>query len=327
MHRRNFIGLIGGGAIAWPLAAHAQNSIPVVAYLGVGSPEILASRLAGFRKALSEAGFDEGRNLTVEYHSFNGQYDGLTPALEDLNRRRVAAIVIPGSTPITLVAKKTAAAVPIVFGVAENPVSLGLVDSLAHPGGNATGVNFLALEIDTKRLDLMHDLVPKAKRIAVLLNPANARYTEGTKQALAAAAPAIGVDITFFNASTPDEIETAFAAMERERAEALFIATEAFFSSRAAQLSALAIRYRLPASFANRELARAGLLMTYGANSEEVGHQIGVYVGRILRGAKPDDLPVIQTSKFDLVINMKTAQALGVAVPPMLLARADDVIE
>ncbi len=327
MRRREFIGFAGGAAVTWPLAVRAQNSLPVVAYLSVGSPEVLALRLAGFRKGLNEAGLTEGQNVTIEFHSFNGQYEGLTPVLEDLNRRRVAAIAIPGGTPVTLAAKKIATAVPIVFGVAENPVSLGLVSSLARPGGNATGVNFLAIEFDTKRLELMHDVVPAARRVAVLLNPANARYTEATTQALAAASPTIGVDTTFFNASTPDEIDAAFAAMARAGAEALFIATEAFFAGRAAQLAALAIRYRLPASSANRELARAGLLMSYGASSDEIGHQIGVYAGRIIKGARPDDLPVVQTHKFDLVINIKTAQALGIEVPPTLLARADDVIE
>ena len=326
MKRREFITLVGGAA-AWPLAARAQNALPVVAFLSVGSPDVLADRLAGFRKGLNQAGFIEGQNVTVEYHWFNGQYEGLTPVLEDLNHGRVAAIAIVGSTPISLAARKTVATTPIVFGVAEDPVSLGLVSSLAHPGGNATGINFQAIEIDTKRLNVMHDLVPKARRVAVLLNPANVRYTEATSRALAAAAPAIGVDLTFFKASTPDDVDTAFAAMAREHAEAVFIATEAFFSSRAEQLSALAIRYRLPASSAARELAHAGLLMTYGANFEAVAHQIGLYTGQIVKGAKPADLPVVQSDKFDLVINMKTAQVLDIAVPPMLLARTDEVIE
>jgi putative ABC transport system substrate-binding protein len=326
MKRREFITLVGG-ATAWPLAARAQKSLPVVAFLSVGSPEAFADRLGGFRTGLNQAGFIEGQNVAVEYHWFNGQYEGLTAVLEDLNRRSVAAIAIPGSTPISLAARKTIATAPIVFGVAENPVSLGLVSSLAHPGGNATGINFLAIEIDTKRLNLMHDLVPRARRVAVLLNPANVRYTEATAQALAAAAPAIGVDLTFFKASTPDDIDAAFAAMAGEHAEAVFIGTEAFFSSRSEQLSELAIRYRLPASSATRGLARAGLLMTYGASFEKMAHQIGAYAGQIINGAKPADLPVVQADKFDLVINMKTAQALGVAVPPMLLARADEVIE
>jgi len=326
MRRRDFIAVLGGAA-AWPLAARAQSALPVVAYLSVGSPQTLATRHAAFRKGLGEAGLIEGQNVAVEYHWFNGQYEGLTPVLEDLERRRVAALAIPGSTPISLAAKKTMTTVPIVFGVAENPVSLGLVASLAHPGGNATGVNFFAIEIDTKRLSLMHDLVPKAKRIAVLLNPSNARYTEATSKALAAAAPTIGVEIVFFKASTPDEIDAAFAAMAREHAEALFVATEAFFASRAAQLSALAIRHRLPASFANSDVARAGLLMSYGISIDDVAHQVGVYAGRILKGAKPADLPVVQTNKFELVINMTTAKALGIQVPPMLLARADEVIE
>ena len=327
MKRRAFIRLLGVTAIGAPSIVRAQKSVPIIAFLGIGSPEILGSRLAGFRRALSDAGFNEGKNLTIEYHSFTGRYEGLTQVLEDLDRRRIAAIVVPGSTPITLAAKKSVTAVPIIFGVAENPVSLNLVSSLAHPGGNATGVNFLAIEFDTKRLGLMHELLPNATRIALLLNPANARYTEATKQALVAAAPAMSVDFAFFNASTPDEIDIAFQAMSRERVEAVFIATEAFFASRVAQLPELAIRHRLPASFANREHARAGLLMSYGASQDEIGHQIGTYAARIINGAKPEDLPVQQAVKFDLVINLKTAQVLGVAVPPILLARADEVIE
>ena len=326
MRRRKFLGLLSG-AMAWPIGASAQSGIPAVAYLSVGSPDTMATRTAGFRKGLQETGFIEGRTVTVEYHWFNGQYDGLTSVLQDLNKRKLAAIAIPGSTPISLAAKKLVADIPIVFGVAENPVSLGLVSSLARPTGNATGTNFFAIEIDTKRLGLMHELVPAAKKVAVLLNPANPRYSEATRRAISAAAPSLGIEVSFFEASTSEEIETAFPAMARMNAGALFVATEAFFSSRGSQLSQLALAYRLPACSSNRELARAGLLMTYGASFEEIGRQIGFYVGRILKGEKPADLPVVQSEKLDLTINGKTAAALGLSVPPMMLARADEVID
>jgi putative tryptophan/tyrosine transport system substrate-binding protein len=224
LKRRTFITLLGGAA-AWPLAARAQQSaMPTVAFLSVGSPEIVAGRVSAFRKGLSETGYIEGQNVAVEYHWLEGKYGGLNSVLDDLMRRRVAVIAIPGSTPVSLAAKAAITTIPIVFGVAENPVTLGLVASLAKPGGNATGINFFAVETDAKRLGLMHELLPKASRIAALLNPANARYTETTSKSLREAAPSLGVEIIFFNASTPNEIDAAFAAMTRERAEALFIA-------------------------------------------------------------------------------------------------------
>ena len=320
--------LLGGAAAAWPLAARAQQpAIPVVAFLAVGSPDALRGRVVAFRKGLSETGWIEDWNVGVEYHWLEGNYGGLSAVLDDVIRRGVAVLAIPGSVPISVAAKAATATIPIVFGVAEDPVLLGLVKSLAHPGSNATGINFFAIETDTKRLGLMRELVPKAVRIAVLVNPANVRYTEATTKALRKAATLIGVELAFFNASTPAEIDSAFAAIVHERADALFIAAEAFFGSRSTQLVTLTARDRLPASFVSRELAEAGLLMSYGTSISDMARQVGVYTGAILNGSTPADLPVQQPTKFELVINLKTARALGLEVPATLLARADEVIE
>jgi putative ABC transport system substrate-binding protein len=250
------------------------------------------------------------------------------PALvDDLARRRVAVIATPGSNPAALAAKAATATIPIVFGVAEDPVALGLVASLAHPGGNATGVNFFATEINAKRLGLMHELLPKATRFAVLVNPTNATSAETTAKALKEAAPSFGLELLFGNASTPAEIDTAFAAFARERAGALFIAPDGFFGSRGAQFAALAARDRLPASFVSRETVEAGLLMSYGTSFDDMFRQIGIYTGSILKGTKPADLPVLQSTKFEFILNLKTARSLGIDIPPTLLARADEVIE
>jgi ABC-type uncharacterized transport system substrate-binding protein len=326
MKRRDFM-MLAGGAAFWSVAARAQQAtLPMVAFLSVGSPDTMAGRVAAFRKGLSETGYAES-NVLVEYHWLGGQYEHLTAVVDDLIRRGVAVFAIPGSTPVSLTVKAATKTIPIVFGVAENPVTLGLVASLARPGGNATGVNFFAIETDAKRLGLMHDLLPKATRIAVLINPANVRYSEATSKSLEESARTLGVNLVFFKASTADEIDAAFTAIVRERADALFVATEAFFASRGAQLAALATRYRMPSSFSTRELVQAGLLMSYGASINDMSRQIGIYTGSILKGARPEDLPVIQAARFELVINLATAKALGVEIPPMLLARADEVIE
>jgi putative ABC transport system substrate-binding protein len=326
MKRREFIALAGGAAFGSVAARAQQATLPMVAFLSVGSPDTMAGRVAAFRKGLSETGYAES-NVLVEYHWLGGQYEHLTAVVDDLIRRRVAVFAIPGSTPVSLTVKAATKTIPIVFGVAENPVTLGLVASLARPGGNATGVNFFAIETDAKRLGLMHDLLPKATRIAVLINPANVRYSEATSKSLEESARTLGVNLVFFKASTADEIDAAFTAIVRERADALFVATEAFFASRGAQLAALATRYRMPSSFSIREVAQAGLLMSYGASINDMSRQIGIYTGSILKGARPEDLPVIQAARFELVINLATAKALGVEIPPMLLARADEVIE
>jgi putative ABC transport system substrate-binding protein len=328
MRRREFVTLLGGAAAAWPLVTRAQQpTMPVVAFLRVGSPDANVGLVIAFRKGLSETGYVEGQNVLVEYHWLEGQYERLKVMFDDLRQRRVAVIAIPGSTPISLAAKAAISTIPIVFGVGENPVTLGLVASLAHPGGNATGFNFFSIETDAKRLELMHALLPKVTRIAALVNPANVRYTEATSKSLHEAARTLGLEIVFVNASTTAEIDAAFAAIARERADALFIASEAFFATRGVQLATLAARDRIPASFSGRELAKAGLLMSYGTSITDMARHVGIYIGSILKGAKPADLPVIQATKFEFVINLQTAKSLGIEVSPMLLARADEVIE
>jgi len=327
MRRREIIVLLGATA-AWPLTARAQQpALPLVAFINSGTAEAQTTRLAAFRKGMSEAGYVESQNVTVEYHWMNGHYEGLPALLDDLVRRRVAVIATPGSNPAALAAKAATASIPIVFGVAEDPVALGLVASLAHPGGNATGVNFFAAEIDAKRLGLMHELLPKATRFAVLVNPTNATSAETTANAIKEAAASFGLELLFGNASTPAEIDTAFAAFARERAAAVFIAPDGFFGSRGAQFAALAARDRLPASFVSRETVEAGLLMSYGTSFDDMFRQIGIYTGSILKGTKPADLPVLQATKFEFILNLKTARSLGVDIPPTLLARADEVIE
>jgi putative tryptophan/tyrosine transport system substrate-binding protein len=328
MKRREFIGLFSTTVLAWPPIARAQQAAtPIVAYLGVGSPDAVAGRINAFRKGLGETGYTEDRNVQVEYHWLDGQYQHLAAVLDDLIRRHVAVMAIPGTTPISLAAKSATNTIPIVFGVAEDPVKLGLVTSLARPGGNATGINFFAIEAETKRFGLMHDLLPNAARFAVLINPSNPRYSEVTSKSLSEAARTLGLDIVFYKASTPGEIDAAFAAMARDRADALFIGGEALFLSRGVQIATLAIRDRLPASFPARELVQAGLLMSYGADLIDMARQVGIYTGSILKGAKPADLPVLQSTRFEFVINLQTARSLNLDIPPMLLARADEVIE
>jgi putative tryptophan/tyrosine transport system substrate-binding protein len=301
--------------------------MPIVAFLSVGSPDVAAGRISAFRKGLGETGYTEDRNVQVEYHWFEGQYQHLTVVLDDLIQRQVAVMAIPGSTPISLAAKSATNTIPIVFGVGEDPVRLGLVTSLAQPGGNATGINFFGIETEAKRLGLMHDLLPKAASFAVLLNPSNPRYSEATSKSLSEAASTLGLDIVFYKASTPGEIDAAFTAMARDRADALFIGDEALFASRSVQIATLAVRDQLPASFSSRELVQAGLLMSYGTNLIDMVRQVGIYTGSILKGAKPADLPVLQSTKFEFVINLQTARSLNLDIPPTLLARADEVIE
>jgi len=312
-------------AAGWPLAARAQQlALPVVAFISGGSADAQAARLAGFRKGLSEAGYAGAQNVTVEYHWLEGHYERLPALLADLVRRRVAVIATldPNSA---LPAKAATTTIPIVFAVGEDPVALGLVASLAHPDGNATGINFFTNEVNAKRLGLMHELLPKATRFAVLLNPANAASAPAAF--VKEAAHALGLEMLFLNASTPAEIDAAFAALARERAEALFIAGDALFTSRAVQLATLAVRDRIPASYSAREMVEAGLLMSYGTSFVDTWRQVGVYTGSILKGAKPADLPVLQSTKFELALNLQTARSLGLDIPPTLLARADEVIE
>jgi putative tryptophan/tyrosine transport system substrate-binding protein len=326
--RREFIRLIRGAALAWPLAARAQQAaVPVVAFIHGGAAETMAPYAAGFRKGLSEAGYAEGQNVIVEYHWLEGHYERLPAVAADLVRRRVSVIATPGSTEASRAAKAATATIPIVFGVPADPVTLGLVASLARPGGNATGINFFSLEINAKRLGIIHELLPKARCFAVLLNPAARADAEATSKALDEAARAFGVDIAFQNASTRDAIDTAFAGFAREKPDALFIAADSFFAGRAVQLAMLSMRERLPASFTTRPMVQAGLLMSYGVDIIDTFRQVGVYTGTILKGARPADLPVQQSTKLQLVFNLQTAKALGLEIPPMLLARADEVIE
>jgi putative tryptophan/tyrosine transport system substrate-binding protein len=329
IRRREFIFTLCGAAAAWPLAARAQQStMPVVGLVNARPPEEVSGRAVGaFRKGLSETGYVEGQNVTVEYHLFGGQFDRLPALMADLVRRRVAVIATPGGNYAAQVAKAATTTIPIVFGVGEDPVKLGLVASLNRPDGNATGINFFPQEVIAKRLALMHELVPKAVRIAVLIHPANAPVAESTVREVSEAAHAVGLQTQVFNASTGREIEVAFAALVRDRADALFVAPDGFFVGRRVQFATLATRYAIPASYSTREQVEAGGLMSYGTDFLDSWRRVGVYTGQILKGAKPGDLPVLQSTKFEFVINQQTARALGLEIPPTLLARADEVIE
>ena len=317
--------LLGGAAAGWPLVARAQQpALPVVGLVNAGSSD--APLGAAFRKGLNEAGYFEGQNVTVEYHWLEGQFDRLPALMADLVRRRVAVIATPAGNFAAQVAKAATTTIPIVFGVAEDPVKLGLVASLARPSGNLTGINFFTSELTAKRLALLHELVPKAVRIAMLVNPANPA-TESAIRDIPEAARAMGLQIQVLNASTRSEIEAAFASLVRDRAEALYVAGDVFFTSRRVQFATLAASYRIPASYPSRQAVEAGGLMAYDSDRVGMYRQVGAYTGQILKGAKPADLPVLQSTKFELVINLQTARALGIEVPATLLARADEVIE
>ena len=327
MKRRLFISLLGGAA-AWPLAARAQQpATPVIAFIDATSAVASARWTAAFRKGLNETGYTEGRNVAVEYHWLEGRYDRLPALLAELVGRRVAVIATPGSTPAALAAKAATTTIPIVFGVGEDPVKLGLVANLARPGGNATGVNFFVSEVVRKRLGLLRDLIPRAVRIAVMINSGNAATAEATLREVQKAADALGLQIHVVNASTSDEINAAFATISHERAEALFLGPDAFFNSRRVQLVTLSARDRIPTAYSTRDYVEVGGLMSYGTNITDSFSQAGVYVGKILNGTKPAELPVIQSTKFEFVINLQTAKALGLDVPSGLLLAADEVIE
>ena len=327
MRRREFITLIGGAAATWPIAARAQQpALPVVGFIRDGSADANARFAAAFRKGLNETGYVDGQNVTIEYHWLEGQYDRLPALMADLVGRRVAVIATPGIVP-TLAAKAATTTIPIVFGVGDDPVRLGLVTNLARPGGNATGINFFVNEVAAKRLRLLHDLVPKAVRIAVLVNLAKASTEEFTLRAVQEAAPTLGLKIQILNASTIGEIDAAFATIARDHSDALLVAPDAFFVSRRVQFITLTARDRIPATYSLRDYVAIGGLMSYGTNLADSFHQVGVYTGSILKGAKPADLPVVQATKFEFVINLQTARALGIEVPPGLLSIADEVIE
>ena len=326
IRRHNFVILLGGGAAAWPFAARAQQpAMPVIGLIDAASAADRSDVMVAFREALAEAGYIEGQNVAIEYRWAEGRFDRLPELATDLVRRRVNVIVTPATTAAALAAKAATATIPIVFGVGGDPVQLGLVASLNRPGGNATGLNFFTIELMAKRMQLLRELVPAAKRVAVLINPTD-RSFEMTLRDVEAAA--IGQQVVAIEAATGREIDAAFESLEREKvADALFVSGGAFFTMRRAQLAILAARYALPATYSQRLFVEVGGLMSYGTSFADNWRQVGLYTGRVLKGAKPADLPVSQSTKFELVINLNTARALRLEVPPTLLARADEVIE
>jgi putative ABC transport system substrate-binding protein len=326
MKRRAFITLVGGGA-AWPLAARAQQrAMPVVGLLHPTSLDAVSSRLRAFHQGLKETGFVEGENVAIAYRFAENQIDQLPELAADLARRQVAVIVAV-ATPAAFAAKAATTTVPIVFVSPEDPVGLGLVASLARPDGNLTGINWFASELAAKRLELLRELVPGAARVALLVEPANVRITERTVRDVEAAARAMGLQIRLLNANTSREIDTAFATLVSERPDALFVGSSSFFNARRVQLAHWATHHKVPATYTGREYVEAGGLMSYGASLPDAWRQVGAYAGRILKGAKPAELPVVQSTKLELVINAQTARILGLEIPSTLLARADEVIE
>jgi ABC-type uncharacterized transport system substrate-binding protein len=327
VNRRECISLIGGAAAAWPLAARAQQQpLPVVGFLHSGSPSGRSHRLAACHAGLGEGGYVEGQNVAIEYRWAEDRYERLPALAANLMQRQVALIVTPGSTPAALAAKAATSTIPIVFAVADDPVKLGLVASLNRPGGNATGVNYFTLYLGPKRLGLLHELLPRGGVVAVLDNPNNPVAPSATAE-LRAAAAAVGRTIETFHASNSDEINRAFRAMAERKAVGLVVVPDSSFTTRMIQIITLATRHGIPAIFQSREWAEASGLMSYGANIPDVYRQVGAYAGRILKGAKPADLPVEQSTKFEFVINLQTAKAFDLEIPPTLSARADEVIE
>jgi putative ABC transport system substrate-binding protein len=327
MRRRQFITLLGGAAATWPLAARAQQqALPEVGLVYAGSA-ISDPYVASFRQGLSELGYVEGRNVVIEYRWAEGRPDRYQELVADLIRRRVDVIATGANTPASLAAKAATSTIPIVFGVADDPVKLGLVASIARPGGNATGVNFFLAELAGKRLGLLRELVPGAARVAVLVNPANTATTQSTVTEVQMAATSLGLQIQLLGAATIQEIDAAFETVVRERADALFVGADPFFSIRRVQLAIAAARHTVLAMFAARGYVEAGGLVSYGPNISDAFRQVGVYTGRILKGEKPADLPVVQSTKFELVINGQTARTLGLTVPASMLALADEVID
>jgi putative ABC transport system substrate-binding protein len=322
--RREFIALLGG-TVAWPLAAGAQQPpMPLIGFLYSASSD--PNRIRGFRRGLQEAGYREGENVTIEYRFAEGQTAQLPVLATDLARRRVS-VIFAGNSISALAAKAATTSAPVVFAIPEEPVALGLVASLARPGGNATGINFLNTEVVAKRLDLLREMVPSATRVAVLVNPTNAPNAEAVLRSVDAAARTLGLQTQVFKASTSREIDQSFAAFGRGQIDALFVSNDGFFFSRRVQLGILAAKYSLPASYGTREIVEVGGLMSYGADIPDAWREAGIYVGRILKGAMPADLPVLQATKFELVINHQTARSLDLTVPPTLLTTADEVIE
>jgi putative tryptophan/tyrosine transport system substrate-binding protein len=327
MRRREVITLLGSGAVAWPLAARAQQpAMPVVGFLGAPSAALYARYVSAVHQGLKEVGYIEHQNVAMEYRWADGQYDRLPALAADLVSRRVAVIVPIGGAPATVAAKAATSTIPIVFNLGADPIQLGLVANLNRPGGNITGIAMMALEIERKRMELLHELAPGSTSIAVLLNPANAQL-QSQESEMQAAARVIGRQVLVLKASTEQEIEAAFAALARERAGALLIGADTFFVSEVMLFVVLTARYSIPSIYPFKSYVDAGGLMSYGPSLLDAYRQTGVYAGRVLKGEKPADLPIVQPTKFELVINLKTAKALGIEVPPMLLARADEVIE
>ena len=327
MKRRTFITLLGGTAVAWPLAARAQQqAMPVVGFLGTTTPDDFADRVAAFRGGLKEAGYIEGKNVVVEYRWPEGNYDRLPTLAADLVRLQVAVIAAVGGEPSPLAAKAATATIPIVFSIGGDPVRLGLVASLNRPGGNITGVNFFQSDLGAKRLGLLHELLPKASVIGMLVNPTFGDAETHVRDAKEAALP-LGVQIHVVRARTTDDFDTAFATLAQQKIDALLLANDAFFLSERRKLIALAARYAIAAVYFWREFAVDGGLMSYSPSLSQAYRQVGIYTGKILNGAKPADLPVVQATKFEFVINLKTAKTLGLTFPSGLLAIADEVIE
>ena len=331
MTRREFISLLGGTAavssVSWPRAARAQPALPVIGFLNAVSSDGFAGRMAAIRHGLKEAGYVEGENVAIEYRWAENQLDRLPALAADLVRKRVTVILATGGTTPVIAAKAATTTIPIVFTVPEDPVQLGLVASLSRPGGNLTGVNLFVGELVPKRLELLRELVPAMTRVAVFVNPANHERAESHAREAQSAGRAMGLHIQIFNTGTGREINTAFATLARERPDALFVSPDPFFVVRRVQLATLAARHGIPTSFSVRDLVDAGGLMSYGTNILDAYRQAGVYTGRVLKGAKPADLPVVQSVKFELVINAQPALMLGLTVPTSLLASADEVIE
>ena len=327
MRRREFIALVGGAAVAWPQAVRGQQtSLPVIGLLATGSPESDAARVVAVRQGLSDTGFVEGQNIVIEYRWAEGRNDRLSALVDDLVRRQVSVILPTGGTPAALAAKAATPAIPIVFVVGADPVTLGLVTSLNRPGGNVTGVTILASELAPKLAELVRELVSTPSTVALLVNPANPA-SEAISQSLHSAANTLGFRLHVVNASTDPELDVVFETLTQLRAGALVIAPDPFFTARCERLAGLVVHHALPAIYAQREFAAAGGLMSYGGGLKDAYRKAGVYTGRILKGEKPADLPVQQSTKVELVINLKTAKALGLTVPASLLARADEVIE
>ena len=328
MRRRDFIKVVGGSTVTWPLAARAQQQpMPVVAFLKSTTSDDSAHLVRAFRQGLSEAGFAEGRNVTIEYRWAENQLDRLPELVAELVRRRVAVIATPADTPATFVAKAATATIPIVFEIGGDPVRAGLVASFNQPGGNVTGSTSMNLELNAKLIGLLHELLPQAARFAVLVNPNNSTIAEATITDARAAAMSIGRQIEVLNASTNREIDMVFASLGPKQVDALLVNNDPLFNSRRVHLVTLVTYHRLPTIYPYRECVEAGGLMSYGANPPDLVRQVGVYSGRILKGEKPADLPVLRATKFELVINLQTAKTFGLVVPPTLLAQADEVIE